>query len=294
MMFDSSPTNSWQRKFAESYQKTLLAASDLQSILSIAYWVNFYVDGKCKLSAYHYSLVRDIGFIALSSFVASTLTIRNYYKTPLAAALRFSCIITVLSLINVILFIQRDQDKFPELLPSFSRNTSAIFLPASCFLDPAFHVFEVDENLQNIDQIGKSQNTSWIYIMFMASNILILVMGFFRNVFRDYLDKTNPKEDKPHAMKRSFILLYRVLAFLVIFATTIFAWFHIIWLRVFVNHSGWIKLNSNHKNPENTFGEIGQLVPLFSMTAILITFASGFTWPREQDSMAGIELWNRL
>lgn len=84
-VFDPSLSTSmgWQKKFAEAYQKILLAASDTQTFLSIAYWVNFYLDGKCTLSAYHYILAINIGLISLSSFVASTLTVRKYYDTPL-------------------------------------------------------------------------------------------------------------------------------------------------------------------------------------------------------------------
>jgi hypothetical protein len=293
MIFDPAPSDSWHKKFAEAYQKTLLAASDTQTILSMAYWVNFYLDGKCELSAYHYSLAMDIGLITLSSFVASTLTVRKYWKTPLTATLRFICIIIVLSLIAPILNQQRSQPKFFELLPNFKRKTSAIFLPASCFLDPDFGVFENVKDQRINEQIGNPQNTAPCYIIFGILNIIILVLGLIRNYLRAYFDRLNPGESKPKAFKRYFLRLYRGFAFLVIIATTAYAWAHIGYLRAFVTASGWIQLNSNHENPENTVGGIGQLVPLFSMLTILFTFATELVKrPEEPDTGAGTKLGN--
>lgn len=275
MMLDPPSSDCWQNKLAEAYRKTLQAASDMLTFLSLAYWVNFYVDGKCTLSAYHYSLAMDIGLISLSSFVASTLTIRDYYKSLWAAALRFSCIITVMVLLGMVLNRQRGQPESPELLPSSSRKTSAIFLPALCFLDPDFRVFKDNKDSQINSQIGKPQNTATYYIVLMAFNILTLLVGFLRNVFRGHFDKVN-----------GFVWVYRVLASLVIVVTSLFALSHFVTLKVFIDRSGWIQLNSNHNNPENTIGAIDQLVPLFSMLIIPITFAAEYTWPRKQGSIA--------
>lgn len=92
--------------------------------------------------AYHYSLVIDIDLISFPSFVASTLTTRRFYKTPLAAAVRLLSGITVIVLLSMILRYQYDQRDGPELWRSYKKKTSAILFPASCFLDPNFHVFQ--------------------------------------------------------------------------------------------------------------------------------------------------------
>lgn len=138
MKFYPSFSNSWQNEFAGAYRKTLLTASGTQTFLSLAYWINFYTDGKCTLSAYHYSLAMNIDFIIIFSFVASTLTIRNYYKSSLAATLRFSCIITVINLVGLVLDQQRRQSESSELWLSLRRNISVVFSNSIMFFESRF------------------------------------------------------------------------------------------------------------------------------------------------------------
>lgn len=283
-VFDPSLSTSmgWQKQFAEAYQKILLAASDTQTFLSIAYWVNFYLDGKCTLSAYHYSLAINIGLISLSSFVVSTLTVRKYYDTPLAAVIRVLSGITIIVLLTMVL--DPLQIAF-ELWPNRHRKTSAIFFPVSCFLDPAFDVFRDNTHLQIREQIGNPSNIAPLYATFLAFSIACL--GF--SAIKKLLQYEFGLEGGEYIIIRRFIWWSRVLVVLTIFCTSIFAWVNILYLRSSVGRSEWIQLNPNHRNPENNFGHIGQLIPLFAMSSIVITFATEFKWPREQDSTAGEE-----
>lgn len=51
-------------------------------------------------------------------------------------------------------------------------------------------------------------------------------------------------------------------------------------------------MDPGNRNPGITFNQIGQLVPLFLILAILLAFLSAFDWPREQRFTAGITLHN--
>ena len=292
IMFDPSPSNSWPKRFAEAYEKTLSAASDTQIILSLAYWVNFYLDGKCELSAYHYTLAIDTGLIALSTFVASTVTIRNYYKTPLAASLRYCCFITVLVLIGLVLHLQLDQRETFEQWPTFKKDTSAIFLPASCFLNADFQIFASNDYQNAKDQLGNPRKPlAPLYIFFAVWNGIILVMGFIRNYWRSHFDQIDPQESESHLSRNKFVWIYRFVAVLGIFVTSMSAWTQIVYLRIFASKSGWIQLNPNGNNPEDNVGAIGQLVPLFSLLTIFLTFAGELVnWSDEPDPTAGKRL----
>lgn len=286
----SHPTG-WRKKLAKAYRNILLAASDSQSLLSMAYWVNFYIKGKCELSAYHYRLAIDIGLISCSSFISSTLMIRNYYKKPITAILRYMIISTVFGLLGILIFYQRDGLSGPEQWPK-NRKTSAILLPASCFLDPDFHVFQGNTSQKIRDQIGNPDNTVRFPMIFWIMDLILLIFSCIKNLYQSYFDKVHPEAADYPYIWRCLTRFYKVLAFLILFATSSIAWTHILWLLVFVNDSGWIKLNSSKTNPERTFSDIGQLISLFSMFSILISFSQLYKWLPEQDSTADEELQN--
>lgn len=116
------------------------------------------------------------------------------------------------------------------------------------------------------------------------------VSGLLKKYGTKHFSKITPEESYYTTIRR-LIWGYRFSAVFSILVTSIFAYIQILWLRIFVNQSEWIKLNPNHQNPEDYYGNIGQLVPLSSMISIVITFAKEL-WSRERNSTLSKDLQN--
>ena len=63
--------------------------------------------------------------------------------------------------------------------------------------------------------------------------------------------------------------LYRIVGHLVMMVTTGIIWFHIIWLRQWVDSSGWIKSDGGN-NPENEYRSFEQLAPLLLLALAFV------------------------
>ncbi|MCJ1269023.1 hypothetical protein MMC22_008911 [Lobaria immixta] len=117
--------------------------------------------------------------------------------------------------------------------------------------------------------------------------MIAFVLGLIKKCLYYRFNKVNPE-----GRDNDIVWIHRVSAAILIVITSLVAWAHILWLRFWAFKSEWIQLNPNHKSPEDNFSDINQLVPLISMTSIVLTSANEFKWPCEQDSIAGGELQN--
>ncbi len=75
--------------FREAVRALVLGAADTQIVLIIAQILNFVTTGKCSLSAYHFRAAVDAMLISFSSMVLSVAAVRSYWRSRLAAGIRF-------------------------------------------------------------------------------------------------------------------------------------------------------------------------------------------------------------
>lgn len=141
-------------------QAFLLATSDSQTLLALAYGVNFLSAGKCDLSAYHFTIAVKIGLIICSNFVMSNFIIRKFWNVPLSAFLRYVSILLLIASLGWMTSYQNRRSN-PEWQPPSTRSSSAILLPASCFLDADLDIFKKIDNGTKLDNISHPMRKSW-------------------------------------------------------------------------------------------------------------------------------------
>ena len=107
-------------------------------LLMFAYGLNFFLIQKCTISAYHYTIVLEIGMISCANLVLITAFVSEYWKAPITAVSRSSAILVVFAFMGVVLHRQNYRIENPEYLPPLSRKDSGILLPISFFLDYQF------------------------------------------------------------------------------------------------------------------------------------------------------------
>ena len=234
---------------------------------------------KRTLSAYHFNVAINLGLIVCSSFVLSTLMVRNYWKTPFCDLLRYAAVLVVFVFLGWMLSYQARQPDAPEWEPSPNRNDSAVLLPVACFLDPDFHIFE---NLTDarLDQIGHPVGPSTLpeFRLFILTTIWFGV-GLLKSILHTWFDRGKATKDRIYSFKVGWcILLYKIAALFSLLVTTILAWRHIIVLRQWVSHSGWIQLEPDGGNPEDNYDSLGQLAPMMALMRIPLVFLDQFAW----------------
>ena len=178
----------WRKRGLTIFDRVLLSAADSQSFLAIAYWVSFYLEGRCTLTAYHYSLTLDVGLISCSTFVASAAIVHGYSDAPLAALLRYAAAFVSFFILGIYVIYQHGQVNAPEQWPSFKKSTSALFLPSACFLDSRLNSTIFPERTDQdhdriIDILGPPDNAKNLALFgFWITNVIMYILGFIKNL----------------------------------------------------------------------------------------------------------------
>lgn len=192
--------NESHAKWREIYRSLFLATSDSQTFLALAYGISFWLAGKCTMSAYHYAIATDIVLLTCSNFNASTFMIRDYWRAPVTTIFRYGAITVIYFFLGLMLNLQRKRLNNPEWRPPLSRNNSIILLPASCFLDPDFRVFNKMSEAR-LDNIGRPM--AWFTMPEFGLYIpttTIFAIGFLENLFQCLCCRG--RENKPEKPNR--------------------------------------------------------------------------------------------
>ncbi|KAF2264987.1 hypothetical protein CC78DRAFT_216568 [Lojkania enalia] len=257
----------------------LFTISDIMTILTVAYMINFELTGKCSMSTYHYYVAFDSVLIACSCILAVFTTSGRRYWDSFAGVFRFLAMLIIFVLLGVFLGYQALRHwstDFPEWNPpdTRTRNDSTLLLPASCFLDPSLiatrspYAGALDE--QKMSRIGWPVRTYelpeiWIYIF-----LVVTFVGASIAYAYNWLYKCKYRSN-PFITLRGFDMRWLwAITLLPCLGTYFFCAWHIFRLRQWARLSGWMRDES-----EDDWSSVGQLLPLLTL---LLLLTSGFDY----------------
>ena len=239
--------------------------------------MNFLIEGKCELSAYHYAIAMDTLLFTCANFVLTNLFIRRYWDNWLSAIFRYLGILFIFFFVGWILFYQTRLPQ-SEWLPPLDRKDSAILLPASCFLDPHINPYQFQNGTSRLNntrrgKIGHPMKIPWGLPFYVLTTILF-VIGFLKNILFACCHERGQKKDRFRSQYLSvWIIIYKVSVLILCGAVHAYSWFHITHLKTWVRNSGWIRPGES----EDHWNEIGQLLPLFALGPTIFAFTDIFT-----------------
>ena len=277
---EESPTAAEKRhgikaNLGKALRTFLLATSDAQMLLMLAYGVNFYLVQLCTISAYHYSVVIHMGLISCATFLIVIALVSEYWKAPFSATLRTIVMVVIFTVLGVLLNHQTTRVQSPEYQPPNSRKDSTVLLPMSCFLDPQFKDIYSSLASSVREEIGSPVSTwqSWQFPLW-----IVLLIGFVLGIIRSLIQlRRDPaKNRESHRLWNSMVILfYKGLAWAISMIMIIIAWAHIYSLRSWVGRSGWIE-PGRIPNPENDWLGNGQILPMLQLLMICIFISNEF------------------
>ncbi|CAG8951255.1 hypothetical protein HYFRA_00008003 [Hymenoscyphus fraxineus] len=277
----------------ESFTGFLFSVSDMSSILSLAYIINFMLTGKCKMSTYHYYIVLDTVLLACSTIALTFHSCRHVFFSTRGWILRVPVALLIFSLLGIFLsyqFFVHTKNNFPEWVPPVGRNDSGLLLPVSCFFDmdlmngkenpfsphraikkpgkpgkkksKPVYVHEPLTETQLSRQLGHPiQNYKIPHFYLYGLLTLSLILGIAFNIWQHFVvdrrakaSKTTPKERR--GLRRYARWAVRFLVYGISILCTVFCTVHILKLRSWAEHSGWLSDES-----ESRWYSLGQLLP---------------------------------
>ena len=251
-----------------AFRTYMLATSDTQILLMFSYTVGFWLIQRCTISAYHYTIVINIGLASCANFVLTTAFVSEYWKAPLTGALRFAAMVVVSASVGLPLNEQRKHRvDNPEYLPPYSRKDSTILLPASCFLDPQFKDVYSGLSISERDKIPLNRYQAWEFSLWIVT-VILLAAGLLRTIRELKMDRS--REAKSYVSWTGLVLCTHqaVALALATILNAIVGW-RVFYLRKWVGLSGWIK-PGRIRNPENDWRENGQILPMLQLLMIAI------------------------
>lgn len=235
--------------FYKAFRTFLLATSDTQMLLMFAYGLNFFLKQKCTISAYHYTIVLEIGMISCANFVLVTAFVSEYWKAPITAFLRSGAMLVVSAFMGVVLHRQNYRIENPEYLPPLSRKDSGILLPMSCFLDSQFKDIYSGLSTSVRQKIGYPMKPyqTWEFPLWIVT-VIALAAGFVRVIEQLVTDRSG--KTKIYSLRKSLVsCAYKTVVVLLCGVVSVIAWMRIYFLKTWVGQSGWIK-PGRKANPE--------------------------------------------
>jgi hypothetical protein len=306
-MFQSASTTqrteaeSPDEKWAMVVRTIALAVSDSQSLLALAYSVNFkpfmpFTPEVCTMTVYHYTIAINYILMSLSAAVMSVLMVQNYWKTPIASVLRTCAHATVFIFMFMIMSNQLARPTFPEWEPTFHRKDSAILLPAACFFDP-----DLDETLKKtfdgfnatqLNEVGTPYAPRQYSNEFslLVINLMLYILALSRyaaprayQVCQYYINDNFDFGNREFGLYKniSFILFWVVSTIATCVSLIVLAR-HIWVLRAWADQSGWLQLLPNGTNPESNMSGLAQIAPILALGCIAIAVADLYERERKK------------
>ncbi|KAJ2988008.1 hypothetical protein NUW58_g4203 [Xylaria curta] len=176
----------WTR-FYRVLRALVILTADTQSVIALAYGINFGRSGKCTTSAYHYSMGLSTILCACTSITFSVLIVHDYWKAKVAAFLRFS--------VTAVIFAVQIRFQVYQYYRGFAAEPvgwffygkpagnvdSTVLVPIACFLDPELDPLTGLSNAQ-IRQVGGRYNSrSQPEIYFSVFVAIIFLLGHLKH-----------------------------------------------------------------------------------------------------------------
>lgn len=246
----------------------IISTADAQILTSMAYGINFAEEGKCTLSAYHYSVGVHYVLSSLAIATLSMVMVRDYWKTPVSAALRIAATLLVFIVLGRMLTYQYLRKVAPEYMYTYRANASdgsALFLPIACFLEPDLNPFV---NLTRTEKatVGGQSNPKttpeyYLYSFLCICYSLAVIAQFVR-----WMKSRRQRSKTVQPRARDCIITYWLFGLIVPTFVYGWSWGHNYIIRTWVYSSGWMGAG----NEEQDVNGLGQVIALALLAGVVI------------------------
>ncbi|KAI0405967.1 hypothetical protein F4802DRAFT_126891 [Xylaria palmicola] len=289
----------WTR-FYRVLRALVMLTADTQSVLALAYGINFGTSGKCTTSAYHYSMGLSTILCACTSVTFSVLIVHDYWRARVAAFLRFSVAAVIFAVLIRFQVYQYYRGFAAEPVGWFFYEKpagsvdSTVLVPIACFLDPELNPLTGLSNAQIRRVGGRYNSRSQPEIYFSVSVAVIFFLGHLKHWLTHFREWVGSRPGDIDRRKAWYYTVHRsyntwwlpLLAWGFPLAGCIFAyvtsWTHMQVLRNWVHGSGWMAGGFSDKNPERDLTSLGQVIPIVTLIWIVINTAEA--WRLDSDS----------
>ncbi|KAK4638961.1 Mannosyl-oligosaccharide alpha-1,2-mannosidase 1B [Podospora bellae-mahoneyi] len=250
----------------KSWMKELFRVTiDAQLVLAFSYALNFGLESKCTLSAYHYNFAVDTLILSLSCVTLSVYVLDDFWRSKWIGCLRTAASIIIYTFLCRYLYYQMERNTSPELMftPTPGRSDSSLLLPMACFLDPDLDPFIslAPEQRDAIGGPGPKVTPAFVFCYMLA-------VGYVGAHLEKFLTRNRPNYHQNVFLTTAFVVLCSIPCFL--------SYAHLTILRDWVDMSGWMEVANGGGSPEKEIRSIGQIMPLATIFWILaISFDTG-------------------
>ncbi|KAK0737138.1 hypothetical protein B0T21DRAFT_158317 [Apiosordaria backusii] len=250
----------------KSWMKELFRVTiDAQLVLAFSYALNFGLESKCNLSAYHYNFAVDTIILSLSCLTLSVYVLDDFWRSKWIGWLRTIASLIIFAFLCRYLYYQMERNTSPELmfLQKPSRSDSSLLLPMACFLDPDLDPFTAltSEQSNAIGGPGPKVTPALVFCY-------ILALGYVGAHVQKLWYRKRTKRRQPVLLTTIFVAFCSIPCFL--------SYAHLTILRDWVDESGWMEVAKGGGSPEQEIRSIGQIMPIATIFWILaISFDTG-------------------
>jgi hypothetical protein len=241
----------------------MLNVSDAQTMLAIAFGINFGLLAKCNMTAYHFGVALDTILICLSTIIFSFTMVKDYWKTWATAIIRF--VASIIIFISLGAFTISNRGNFPQWPLGDQATDNLALLPAACLQNN--NLFQqlnssLSDNDRNSLNLGKVTTLRTEEVFFYILVVMFFV-GIASHPIRQCCGRkvAQHKGTKRHKGWRTTWILIRCIPI----AIAIKCWRDIAVSRTWAAKSGWLNNSGpHHQDAELNAGNIGQVLALIT------------------------------
>jgi hypothetical protein len=247
-------------------RRTLLAISDAQILIAIAFGFNFMTESKCSMTTYHFGVALDTVLICCSTMAFSLSMCRDFWKAPFSALIRVVLSTIVFSGLGAFIFYEKQGGHFPNWPPGSDQSDFLILLPAGCLEDsdlfaglgnssngPPADILHLD-NLSSRSFMAMFGVVAAVYLIALVIPVLRCCWCCGRAARIDV-----SRRNKFYFLARLSWLLLRLAPVVI----ACICWRDIHVARGYVDDSGWM-VPDNGKNPELDVNSISQVLAILT------------------------------
>lgn len=258
-----------ERSYAGFYRllrALIISIADVQAIVAVTYSIDFALQSKCSLSAYHYNVGVNTILCSCVTTTLSVLIVRDYWRGAFAPALRFILACAIFAVLGRLLWYENSQASAPEATWSVNwprvkgtNDDSTIFLPVACFLDPDLNPV-IGLSPEQRERVGGNPGRVATAFGIYWSIVVLFVIGHLSHLIR--IRSRYREQKKLHFIRHAPHTAYYAACLFYCIVIYIFLWEHINRIRSFVHQGRWIRGGNTDANAEHAIRGVGQLLPI--------------------------------
>ncbi|KAK8109526.1 hypothetical protein PG999_007663 [Apiospora kogelbergensis] len=254
----------------------ILAITDAQLFLILAFGVAWHAAAKCDISTYHCLIAIRMALTGIATATLAGFITKGYYTHRLTTLARLGilgyCIWSLFFLWMSLINDNIDTTVF-GLLPTREKRDSVLVLPAYCHLDNTMQPFQnLTLEQQNTVNIKGGRDSSFpIFVCGLTVLWCILAFPVVWNMIACLLGPIcghwsmlrNPSD----------ITFFKLSAWVFCMAVCIRNLISVLTLRDWIDRSHWLHREAPGQNIENNINTIGQMAPLIALGATVFTLS---------------------